>query len=116
MIGRTLAANWAACASRAHALYCAGTGWSRGVPSCFPRAFAAARARSEMASRSCSATAARIWMVSLLANGISAATHSTPDSHESRHEGKISGELIQLAMTSRALCLRQASMARASSG
>jgi hypothetical protein len=39
----------------------------------FPRALAAARAalvRSEIASRPCSATAARMWMVSLLACGL----------------------------------------------
>jgi hypothetical protein len=44
-----------------------------GVPSRFPRALAAARValvRSEIASRSCSAAAARMWMVSLLAVGI----------------------------------------------
>jgi hypothetical protein len=54
-----------------------------GVPSFVPRALAAARAalvRSEMASRSCSATAARIWIVSLLAWGLSTATNSTPES------------------------------------
>ena len=55
----------------AHALD--GPGGVGGVPSRFPRALAAARAalvRSEIASRSCSAAAARMWMVSLLAVGI----------------------------------------------
>jgi hypothetical protein len=36
--------------------------------------------RSLIASRSCSATAARMWMVSLLACGLSVATNSTPES------------------------------------
>jgi hypothetical protein len=70
-----------------------------GVPSRFPCALAAARAalvRSESASRSCSATAARMWMLSLLACGLSAATNSTAGLHEGRHEGEIFGQLIQL--------------------
>jgi hypothetical protein len=37
-------------------------------------------ARSEIASRLCSATAARMWMVSLFACGLSTATNSTPES------------------------------------
>ena len=58
---------------------------SGGVPKRFPRALAAARAalvRSEIGSRSCSATAARMWMVSLLAWGLSTAGNSAPDSHQ----------------------------------
>ena len=46
------------------------------------RGLAAARVtlvRSEIASRPCSATAARMWMVSLLACGLSTATNSTPE-------------------------------------
>jgi hypothetical protein len=54
-----------------------------GVPNRIPRALAAARAalvRSEMASRSCSATAARMWIVSLFWTGrqIAAETGVSP--------------------------------------
>jgi hypothetical protein len=68
-------------AGHAHPLH--GAGWVRGVPNRVPRALVAARAalvRSEIASRSRSATAARMWMVSLLACGLSTATNSTPES------------------------------------
>jgi hypothetical protein len=69
-----------------------------GADSRFPRALAAARAslvRSEIASRTCSATAARMWMVSLLACGLSTATNSTPTPRGSLR-GEISGESNKL--------------------
>src|SRR6202035_2856953 len=76
----------------------------------------AALVRSEMASRSCSATAARMWMVSLLACGLSTATNSTPDSIRVATKARFRDSRSSLAITSRALCLRQASIARANWG
>ena len=55
---------------------------SLGLPRRVPRALAAFKAalvRSEIISRSCCATAARICTVSLFACGLSTATNSTPD-------------------------------------
>src|SRR5262245_51781290 len=77
MMGRTLAANASAASLRAllDALRAAAR---RGPPSLTPRRLAAASAalvRSLMAVRSCSATAARMWTVSLLACGFMAALH-----------------------------------------
>jgi hypothetical protein len=51
-----------------------------GLPSCWPRAFAACRARlvrSEITLRSCCARLAKIWIVSSLASGMSAQTNLT---------------------------------------
>ena len=70
MIGKTFPANLILSSCRALPMRLTAPAGSRGPPNRFPRALAAARAalvRSESASRSCSATAARIWMVSLLA-------------------------------------------------
>ena len=75
MMGRTLAAN--ALRALMEALRATAR---RGPPSLTPRRLAAARAalvRSLIAPRSCSATAARMWTVSLLPCGLSAAMNST---------------------------------------
>jgi hypothetical protein len=59
---------------------------SLGLPRRLPRALAAFRAADVLAlmiSRSCWATAARIWMVNLLAWGLSTATNSTLESRPS---------------------------------
>jgi hypothetical protein len=82
MTGRTLAANLSAACRVARAARwraCA----SFGLPSRLPRALAACRAslvRWAIISRSCCATAARMWTVSLFACGLSTATNSTPES------------------------------------
>ena len=71
-MGRTLAANRFALAFREATPRFAAFA-SCGLPSFVPRAlaaFSAALVRSDIASRSCSATAARMWMVSLLAYGL----------------------------------------------
>src|SRR5262245_51421981 len=98
IIGSVLAAKRSAPALFAFApLACAC--WSLGPPSLTPRALAAASAafvRALIASRSCSATAARIWIVSLLANGISAAINSTPVSMRPEMKIHVSGKPIQL--------------------
>jgi hypothetical protein len=90
-------------AGHPHALN--GSGGVSGVPSRFPRALAAARAalvRSEIASRSCSATAARMWIVSLLACGLSTAMNSTPESIRVATKARFRESRSSLAMTSRA--------------
>ena len=56
---------------------------SFGLPRRLPRALAAFRAadvRALMISRSCWATAAKMWTVNLFACGLSTATNSTPES------------------------------------
>jgi hypothetical protein len=71
----------------------------RKPPRDFPRAFAAANAalvRSDMAWASCSATAARIWIVSRFAVGKSTAWKSTPGFHEVRDEGNVPGQPVEL--------------------
>ena len=82
-------------------------------------ALAAARAalvRSLIAPRSCSATAARIWTVSLLAWGLSAAMNSTLLSISVAMNARLRDKRSSLAMTSLALCLRQAASPFWSSG
>src|SRR5262245_57682007 len=86
----------------------------RGPPSLTPRRLAAARAalvRSLIAPRSCSATAARMWTVSLLAWGLSAAMNSTLLSISVAMNARLRDKRSSLAMTSLALCLRQAASA-----
>jgi hypothetical protein len=70
-----------------------------GLPRTLPRALAACSAafvRSEIISRSCSATAARIWIVSLFMCGLSTATNSTPLSIQRCNEGQVAGQTIEL--------------------
>ena len=70
----------------------------RGPPSLTPRRLAAASAalvRSLIAARSCSATAARMWTVSLLACGLSAAMNSIAV-HQGGDEGEVAGEAVEL--------------------
>ena len=55
-------------------------------------------------------------MVSLLANGMSAATNSTPDSINVAINARFRDSRSNLAITKRALCLRQASIAKDNSG
>ena len=69
--------------------------------------------RYEIASRSCSATAAKMWMVSLLACGLSTATNSTPESMRVATKARFRESRLSLAITNRALCLRQASIVSA---
>jgi hypothetical protein len=85
---------------------------STAAPSLTPRRLAAAKAalvRSLIAARSCSATAARMWTVSLLACGLSAAMNSTLLSisvamkarfdvavHQRGDEGEVAGEAVEL--------------------
>src|SRR5215471_16237132 len=79
----------------------------RGPPSLTPRRLAAARAalvRSLIAPRSCSATAARMWTVSLLACGLSAAMNSTLLSM-SGNERQIAGQAVELGDDELALVL-----------
>src|SRR5262249_19044704 len=97
MMGRTLAANASAASLRAlmDALRAAAR---RGPPSLAPRRLAAARAalvRSLIVPRSCSATAARMWMVSLLACGLSAAMNSTLLSISVAMNARIAGQAVE---------------------
>src|SRR6516162_11210439 len=112
MMGRTLAANASASSLRA-AIERRRASSNRGPPSFLPRPLAAARAalvRSEIASRSCSATAARMWMVSLLACGLSVATNSTPESIRAAMKARWDRR-SSFAMQSLALWRRQAARA-----
>ena len=73
-----------------------------GLPSLTPRALAAASAaivRCEIISRSCSATAARMWIVSRVACGLSQATKSTPDSIKFEIKATLRASRSSLAMT-----------------
>jgi hypothetical protein len=89
------------------------------TPSRTPRALAACSAalvRAEIISRSCSATAARMWSVRRVACGLSQATNSTPASIMVAMNATLRESRSSLAMTSRALCFRQAARAFCSSG
>src|SRR5256886_1693611 len=102
MMGRTLAANRLAFAFRA-ALPRFATSAMPGLPRRFPHLLAAIRAslvRFEICSRSCSAMAARICTVSLLASGISTATNSTPLSISVAMKARLRLRRSSLAMTS----------------
>jgi hypothetical protein len=119
-MGSTLAANLAALALFA-AWPRARVSASLGLPSFLPSnanlsltTASAAFVRALMASRSCSATAASIWIVSLLACGMSAAM--TPESISVEMNATLRLSRSSLAMTSLALCFLQAAMAAASCG
>src|SRR5205807_6589520 len=58
--------------------------------------------RCEIISRSCSATAARMWMVSRVACGLSQATKSTPDSISELMKWTLRASRSSLAMQRRA--------------
>jgi hypothetical protein len=101
MIGSTLAANRLAFAFSAAVPRFAASS-SLGLPRRVPRALAAFKAalvRSEIISRSCCATAARICTVSLFACGLSTATNSTPDSISVAMYAKLRLSRFSLAMT-----------------
>src|SRR5262249_15438575 len=51
--------------------------------------------RSLIVARSCSATAARMWTVSLLACGLSAAMNSTLLVHQGGDEGEVAGQAVE---------------------
>ena len=120
--GRTSSACRWACRARAEAPRAHPTAAptsGRGEPRRTPRRFAAARAalvRAEIISRSCSATAARMWIVSLLAIGMSQATKSTPASRRAEMKATERDSRSSLAMIRRALCRRQAASAACSCG
>src|SRR5262249_30578730 len=81
------------------------------LPGRVPRALVARRTalvRSEIISRSCSATAAKMCTVSLLACGLSTATNSTPDSMSAAIKARFRDNRSSFAMTSLALCFLQA--------
>jgi hypothetical protein len=93
--------------------------WPRKPPRMRPRALAAARAdlvRSEIAFASCSATAARIWIVRRFACGKSTATDSTPLSMRDETKWTFLASLSSLAMTSVAPWRRHRRSASASFG
>ena len=71
----------------------------------------AALVRAEIASRSCSATAARIWIVNLVAVGLSQQTKSTLRSINIAMNVRLRLRRSSLAMTNFALCLLQAASA-----
>ena len=76
---------------------------SCGLPRRTPRALAAASAAFvcyEIISRSCSATAARMCIVSLVACGLSQATKSTPESISDEMNATLRANRSSLAMTS----------------
>src|SRR5262249_53120958 len=96
MMGRTLAANASAISLRA-LMEARRAAARRGPPSFLPRALAAARAalvRSLIAPRSCSATAARMWTVSLLACVLGDELDVAV--HQRGNEGEIAGEAVEL--------------------
>lgn|GEM_PF-3782127 len=90
-----------------------------GFPSFTPRSLACAIAafvRSEIMARSCSATAARIWIVSLDASGISTARNSTRLSMRFEMKATDRESRSSLAISSVAFCRRHRSSAFCSSG
>jgi hypothetical protein len=72
--------------------------------------------RAEIASRSCSATAARIWIVNLVAVGLSQQTKSTLRSINIAMNARLRLSRSSSAMTSFALCFLQAASAFSNSG
>jgi hypothetical protein len=72
--------------------------------------------RCEIISRSCSATAARMWIVSLVACGLSTATNSTRDSIKADRNATLRESRSSLATTSLHFSLRQSASASASLG
>src|SRR5262249_37565586 len=118
MTGRTLAANPSAAALFAAKARCRASP-SFGLPRRLPRAFAACRAslvRWAIISRSCCATAARMWIVSLLACGLSTATNSTPESIRVAMNARFRDRRSSFAITSLARCFLHAVKAAASWG
>jgi hypothetical protein len=78
----------------------------RNPPRTVPRAFAApnaARVRSEIIRASCSATAARIWIVNRFADGKSTASNSTPASIRLETKATLRASRSNLAITRVAL-------------
>jgi hypothetical protein len=97
MMGRTLATNASAISLRA-LMEARRAAARRGPPSFLPRALAAARAalvRSLIASRSCSATAARMWMVSLLALRVVGGDELDLAVHQRGDERQIAGQAVE---------------------
>ena len=89
------------------------------MPRRLPRALACASAalvRAEIISRSCSATAARMWMVNRVAWGLSHATKSTPDSIKLEIKKTLRASRSSLAMIKVARRRRQAASATAICG
>src|SRR5262249_41925788 len=107
LAANTLAANASAAAVEAAIAFPRASA-RRGLPRRLPRALAACSAslvRWEIISRSCCATAARMWIVSLL-GGLSTATNATPLSMSAAMNARLRDRRSSLAMQSLALCRR----------